>query len=278
MCNTHNEIKGCMMATLPKLVTALAEVDGRERKTVEHIARVIREAGFIPTGKRGGGAPKMDCRSAANLIIGLHGADAPMDAPAVINIFRTLTPGPCYLADGMSPYFNKIGRTRTFGQALELLIEDAPKLLAKLDEIIAQTFEGPHQHKSVLRDLVRGRRHAVIFEIRLSRFAVVIRCMAAESTLGEWGFYAEPDTVPPEMEIKWNCDRRVTSSFSIATLLEVWCCLQGLELEAIASPPLSLMPSKPSERGVKGSTARPEMRRIKRIRAPRGARPPKEGA
>ena len=44
------------MAKLPALVDALAAADYRSRATIDQIARVVREAGYIPTTKRGSGA------------------------------------------------------------------------------------------------------------------------------------------------------------------------------------------------------------------------------
>lgn len=124
------------MAKLPALVTAAAEVDRHDRATVDHYARVIREAGYIPTTKRGSGAAEMTAREAANLLIALCGADAPKDAPLAIDRFRSLAnnsppgvPGGGLL-EMAKPVFEAVVESATFGEALERLIEGVPELVA----------------------------------------------------------------------------------------------------------------------------------------------------
>jgi hypothetical protein len=50
-----------------------AECDDRDRTTREHIARVICEAGHMPTTRQGSDAAEMEFREAANLLIGADG-------------------------------------------------------------------------------------------------------------------------------------------------------------------------------------------------------------
>lgn len=132
------------MAKLPALVSALAEADGRERPTIDHIARVIREAGYIPTGKRGVGAAEMDIRSAANLLIASAVSEVPKDSPTEIDRFRslrkhtsswegdtTVDADGTYRVDvnGLPPSpFDRIVEQNNFGAAFEELIEAVPEL------------------------------------------------------------------------------------------------------------------------------------------------------
>src|SRR5215213_6306434 len=58
--------------------------------TIDHIARVIREADYIPTTKRGSGAAEMTAQEAVNLLLAANGADTPSDGPAAIDRFRSL--------------------------------------------------------------------------------------------------------------------------------------------------------------------------------------------
>jgi hypothetical protein len=130
------------MAKLPALVTALAEVDGRERKTVEHIARTIRERGYITTGKRGGGANEKTPHEAANLLIALNGADTPKEGPIAIDRFRSLRQyfrGTSKdIRERLAGYDNfpkpirDVMDVHTFGEALDALIEGVPELVAAL--------------------------------------------------------------------------------------------------------------------------------------------------
>lgn len=78
------------MATLPNLIDVIAKIDGRDHATLDHMARLIRDAGFIAKGKRGRGAIDMTARDAANLLLGLNGAEAPGDAPAAVSRLRML--------------------------------------------------------------------------------------------------------------------------------------------------------------------------------------------
>lgn len=120
------------MSKLPALVSALAECDGRPRETLEHIARVVREAGYIPTTKRGSGAAEMTSREIANLILGANGADSPKDAPLAIDRFRSLRLHDCFLQHGERSLetFKRISETQNFGEALELLIDGTPDVIA----------------------------------------------------------------------------------------------------------------------------------------------------
>jgi hypothetical protein len=126
------------MAKLPALVSALAEVDGRDRPTIDHIARTIREAGYIPTGKRGVGAAEMDTRAAANLLIALASTETIRDIPTEIDRFRSLRFWHASGAEG-SPLSNEdvaslpgplseLTETTTLGEAMERLVEGVPEL------------------------------------------------------------------------------------------------------------------------------------------------------
>lgn len=127
------------MNTLPKLVSALPEVDGREKKTIEHIGRLIREAGFLPKGKSGAGAPIMTSKEVANLIIALNGTNNPKDAPIEISRFRSLKQyfqgnARTMIEDFYDPkgdYPKPISlamESKTFGLALEAVVDGVPEL------------------------------------------------------------------------------------------------------------------------------------------------------
>ncbi|WP_281805363.1 hypothetical protein [Methylocystis echinoides] len=138
------------MAKLPALVDAIAEVDGRDRATIDHVARVIREAGYIPTTKRGSGASEMTAREAANLLLALKGADAPKDGPLAIDRFRSLrqeeTPHSGVNYEGFSQLpiaIKNVAEARTFGEALEALIDGAPELSQCLRQCVFEAYGEP---------------------------------------------------------------------------------------------------------------------------------------
>lgn len=78
------------MAKLPALVKAFATFDERGVATVEQFARVIREAGYLPTTKRGAGAADMGFKEAATLLIALSTSDTPKDAVQAVRNYECL--------------------------------------------------------------------------------------------------------------------------------------------------------------------------------------------
>lgn len=119
------------MAKLPALISALDLTSQRERSTIEHIARVIREAGFIPTTKRGPGASDMGAREAANLLLAVAGSDLPKDAPIAVDSLRSLERlGRSYPDDGIPEVFAGVHAATDFGTAVEALIDNAARISA----------------------------------------------------------------------------------------------------------------------------------------------------
>ena len=111
------------MARLPALIDALAAADGRPRRSVDHVAREVREAGFIQTTKRGRGAAEMTSLDAAYLLLGLYGAATPADAKAAAQEmaeFRNIVPGSVY------PELEAIRAAPNLLHALAALIELSP--------------------------------------------------------------------------------------------------------------------------------------------------------
>ena len=77
-----------LVATLEKLVAAIADVEGIDAERVRAIARAMREADLIATRGRGKSAAPMSERDAANLLIAVNVADTARTAPWA---FRCLT-------------------------------------------------------------------------------------------------------------------------------------------------------------------------------------------
>src|SRR5262245_1968147 len=78
------------MATLSDLVEVLAAVEGLDRSSVALNARLVREAGFIKTGGRGGSAAKMSVTDAANLIIAVNASKAVADSAKTVATYGAL--------------------------------------------------------------------------------------------------------------------------------------------------------------------------------------------
>lgn len=111
---------------LPGLVKVLAEGDERGEATLNHIARMIREAGHLPTTKRGPGASDMGVREAANLLIAVSGSDVPTNAAAAIEQYRSLQFSRSERERGFdlgqSGWWTKIKSASNFSEALQHLI------------------------------------------------------------------------------------------------------------------------------------------------------------
>ena len=123
------------MARLPALIDALAAADGRPRRSVDHVAREVREAGLIRTTKRGRGAADMTSIDAAYLMLGLYGAPTPADAKAAaqeLASFKNVVPGRVY------PELEAIRAAPDLVHALAALIELAPLVAAPTS--LADTF------------------------------------------------------------------------------------------------------------------------------------------
>jgi hypothetical protein len=81
---------GTPMATLSKLVKAVAQVEGLDEVTVGIYARAAREAGFISQGGRGRGAAQMTIEDAANLLIAVNGCPLAKDVKKRLPAIRKL--------------------------------------------------------------------------------------------------------------------------------------------------------------------------------------------
>ncbi len=118
------------MARLPALIDTLAELDTRSRQTIEHVARLVREAGYIQTTKRGRGAAEMTEADAAALLIGLNAIETPTDAAQQVPLFSELTiqKDASFSDDPVPVELKRVTRAKTFGEAVEALIVAAPTL------------------------------------------------------------------------------------------------------------------------------------------------------
>lgn len=121
------------MARLPALVDAIAAHDPRERPTLAHIARQVRNAGLIESTKRGAGAARMTFRDAATLVIGAYGDTNPAGAVGAVERMRAFTPeAPDMLAankaEDLPEHLIWLRDAGGFADTLEKMIERAPEL------------------------------------------------------------------------------------------------------------------------------------------------------
>lgn len=121
------------MARLPALVDALAEVDPRTQASLNHIARLARDAGLITSTKRGAGAAKMEYEDAAKLLMAACGDINPLGAVAAAKRLQALEPIPADTVRTMQrqdlpEHFDWLREPTSFATTLTRLIEHAPQL------------------------------------------------------------------------------------------------------------------------------------------------------
>ncbi len=163
------------MARLPALVTEYARLDGRPRKTIDWYARLAREAGKLPTIKRGLGAAHMGVREAVNLILACNGAEDPKEGADAVDRFRSYTGDPNNFEALENDEMRKIGLQPTFGEALEELLRLTPQMFKTFDEALSEA-------KPKLSEVER------LHEIKLV-LCVELRKNSAMILLGDPGFY-----------------------------------------------------------------------------------------
>jgi hypothetical protein len=213
------------MATLPALVSAIALVDGRERKAIEHVARMVREAGFISTGKRGGGAAEMDFTAAVNLLIGLNGCDSPKDATAAIPIFRRLIPLWPARDDAPLETFCAIDNAITFGDAFEKLIEGVPELVLAGCQYNESAWpdDSKEQRKGRFQMMTRGDGPMRII-VTLSRYSARFRCTKLDKHGNQDTIWEMPFIVDIERfrDGPQGVGRRVEVHLTLPMLIAAW--------------------------------------------------------
>lgn len=223
------------MTTLPNLVSALSEVDGRDRKSIEHIARVIREAGYIPKGKRGGGAPEMTPREAANLIIALNGADTPKDCPLAIDRFRSLVQAFSGSAKDFRNYVDSFedqpeamqvaADSHTFGEALEAILSEVPSLVEAFYRFGKEQFPG--------KDPAYWDSH-LLGALRIGMFGLSIQFNRYAASIEVFIMHGSERKVQSVIQFRQDMnrdegfygnswpDRRIQSTIGAATLIAAW--------------------------------------------------------
>lgn len=123
------------MAKLPAIIELIAKHDSKSAATISNYARVLRDAGILPTGKRGRGAPDMHATEVADLVIGLAGASDAVGAPYAVEILRNakLLPKIVLKHDGIVDAVEELKHwsiaesCEDFGMLLASLLSDEPR-------------------------------------------------------------------------------------------------------------------------------------------------------
>lgn len=158
------------MARLPALIARYAECDGRPRKTIGWYARVAREAGKLPTTKRGSGAAHMGVPEVVNLLLACNVAEEAKDGPRIIEQLRSLRPRPSEnAADLESHALRAVVSQPDLGSALEELVRRSPELFDDLKAIVKR--ENPNADEDFYRSAVR---RSIGIDVTLWRYGAEI--------------------------------------------------------------------------------------------------------
>lgn len=221
------------LVKLPLLIAKLAPFDGRATETLAHIARVIREQGYISTTKRGSGAADMTTSDAANLLIAINASEAPKDAAAAVEHFRAL---PNFGANWKRvPHLEShaIFGTPTFGKALEKIIDRLPYLIDDLRAFIKADSDEEDQDSDIEtldRDFLRLlRTKSVGLEIKFLQTTAHLE-LYTEDLYGDRRTELSVPFVDwfmdPTRAYKRDwADRDIAVSIGLPTLMAVWFAL-----------------------------------------------------
>lgn len=153
------------MASIGKLISAVAEAEGMDEGSVKLIARYAREAGHISQGTYGPGAAKMTVRDAANLIIAVNAAGSAKSSANAIDQFRDLRTyydpnlpkgyDNVEIDNPLRESVNRISSCNSFGTFLEALLDEyCPNdgLLGSAGEEVSVSvgFQRPYNQAKVL--------------------------------------------------------------------------------------------------------------------------------
>ncbi|SIT75311.1 hypothetical protein [Pontibaca methylaminivorans] len=206
------------MATLPKMLELIQPFDGRDDGTLLQFGRVLREAGYIPAGKRGRGAPDLGLEHAANLLLGTYGAASPKDGPKAVANLRTLQ---AFVFEGNfhegCEVLRDIMEKETFGEALEELILGVPEILTSIVRIMDPNCQLSDEDECSWRERISQGMGPADVKVRLYPTFASIAIMQAQRPLWEAQYIVNDDRID-EYKDAMNADRKSITEFSIRTL------------------------------------------------------------
>ena len=217
------------MATLPQTVTALESVAGRDHATLTQYGRIIREAGLLPRGKRGGGAPQMTADNLAVLMLGIYFADAPKDAGATARRLGAYRRRMDDSRNDFPPVFHRIGACETLEEALSAAIAGVPELMQAFEAYIDAAYEGaePTATNALKADLARGGETVIQFAVTIGGAFAEMECKAYGKVQWNAGFAMNTTNWAAGEYGFATSDRRVSTSFGLRSLQVAYQCSEG---------------------------------------------------
>lgn len=166
------------MARLPEVVFHYAQKDRRPKEKIQHIAKMAREAGHLSTTKRGRGASEMTEHDVVNLIFAANGCGVShKDDVEAVPVFRALRPWGHWHDKERDTPLRYVAQGETFGQALEILIADSPRLRELLSSFVAS--KDPNLDADVHKSLLENCAEVGI-EVSIERYAGAIKLWHAK--------------------------------------------------------------------------------------------------
>lgn len=205
------------MATLPKMIQAFQPLDGRDIATLTQHGRVLREAGLIPAGKRGVGAPQMTSKLAAILLLGIFGSATPKDGPVAVDRMGDLkhhfTEGP------MADTFERFTGRQRLGDTLATLIERAPEFLSLFSKIIEHDRDWTEEQIDLIRSQTARGGGLIDTEIKIGAVSANIKANWGDVLLFNAIYMVDSERfMAGEYSSVQNVERKVTISFTFRTI------------------------------------------------------------
>lgn len=213
------------MATLPKMIQAFKPLDGRDEATLTQHGRVLREAGLIPGGKRGVGAPHMTARHTAILLLGIYGSATPKDAPEAVDRIGDLRH---HFTDGLlHEIFDRFVGV-TFLDTLENMIARAPEIVGFLFKIVKENQDWTEDQLNLHVQQMQRGGGLIDMTVEIGGTAARIKAKWGDDELLDSIFMVDGDRfMAGEYNARINADRKVTVSFSLRTIAALYEAMAG---------------------------------------------------
>lgn len=216
VCDTPNQRRS-IMASLPRVIRTLQPFDGRDEATLAQHARLLREAGLIPGGKRGVGAPHMTNRHAAVLLLGIYGSATPKDSVSTVQALGKLRHH--FTGGQFEGRFEWLAQN-DFLDGLSILIERVPEITDLVCEIFEADGRFNEEQIAILQKQAEAGGGLIDFKIEIGAASGTILMNWGETELLKVVYMVDVDRfMLGEYNDRLNADRQVTIAFSLRTII-----------------------------------------------------------
>lgn len=224
------------MARLPAFVDALARTDReRDRSTIDNIARAVREEGLLPTVSSGRGAAKLTAANAADLLIAVHAVVPRAKAAQATRQIRSLR-RMAASSGGEHGFYKALGEAETFGDALVILIEQAPAIFNSFVDWVDDAYANhPEEDRHLFLPQLRVRfTNRLTADVSFVFNRGVQRAIEAGTQVDFKTSYTIDIDQPRDFYERIKTDRQVTVSVGLPTIMSLHEALFGTGTEPAA--------------------------------------------